>query len=82
MKEKPGNARSRRELLAAVGRYATLGLLTAGAAGIFAKRQRLAREGKCAGSRMCAGCEILSNCELPRALLVRNALIGVDDVRD
>jgi len=82
MKEEPGNIRSRRELFAQVGRYATLGLLTAGAAGIFAKRRRLIQQGKCVSSRTCVGCEILARCELPRAFSARDALIGVDDVRD
>ena len=82
MKEEPGNIRSRRELFAQVGRYATLGLLTAGVAGILAKRGRLIRRGKCVSSRTCVRCEILARCELPRALSARDALIGVDDVRD
>ena len=82
MKEEPGNIRSRRELFAQVGRYATLGLLTAGVAGIFAKRRRLIRQGKCVSSRTCLGCKILARCELPRALSARDALIGVDNVRD
>ena len=81
MKEQPGQVRNRRELFAAVGRYAALGLLTAGAAGIFVKRRRLVRQGRCISSGACAGCEILSSCDLSRALSAREALIGGDNVR-
>ncbi|MHC4166465.1 MAG: hypothetical protein ACYSWQ_05870 [Planctomycetota bacterium] len=79
MKEQAGHVRSRRELFAAVGRYAALGLLTAGAAGILAKRRRLVRQGKCPSGRTCAGCEILSSCDLPGALSARQAKIGGDN---
>ncbi len=82
MKEEPGNIRSRRDLFAQVGRYATLGLLTAGAAGIFAKRRRLIRQGKCIGSGACTGCVILARCGLPRALSAKETLIGGDNVRE
>ena len=79
MREQRENVRSRRELFAAVGRYAALGLLTAGAAGIFAKRRRLIRQGKCTSARTCAGCEILSSCDLPAALSAKETLIGGDN---
>lgn len=82
MKERFGHVRSRRELFAAVCRYAALGLLTAGAAGIFAKRRRLLRQGKCINSGTCAGCEILARCGLPRALSAKESLIGGDNVRE
>lgn len=81
MKERFGHFHSRRELFAAACRYGVLGLLTAGAAGIFAKRRRLVRQGKCIGSGTCAGCEILARCDLPRALSAREATIGGEDVR-
>ena len=80
MRERFRHAHSRRELFAAVGRYAALGLLTAGAAGIFAKRRRLVRQGKCIGSGTCTGCEILARCDLPRALSARETMIGGDNV--
>ncbi|UCE48661.1 MAG: hypothetical protein JSW47_00650 [Phycisphaerales bacterium] len=66
----------------AVYRYGALGLLGAGAVGIFAKRHRLIRQGKCIGGGICDGCEILSRCDLPRALSAREALIGGDNARE
>ena len=81
MKDHFGHVRSRRELFAVVGRYAALGLLTAGGAGILAKRRRLVRLGKCIGSGTCSGCEILARCDLPRALSARESLIGGDNAR-
>ena len=82
MKEHFGYVHSRRELFAAACRYAALGLLTAGAAGIFAKRRRLLRQGKCISSGMCTGCEILARCDLPRALSAKETMIGGDNVRE
>ena len=82
MKERFEHAHSRRELFTAVGRYAALGLLTAGAAGIFIKRRRLVRQGKCINSGTCAGCEILARCRLPRALSAKETMIGGDNVRE
>ncbi|MHC4459644.1 MAG: hypothetical protein ACYS0I_21600 [Planctomycetota bacterium] len=68
MSKSPEQEQNRRHLLAAVLRYATLGLL--GAAGItaFSKRRRLVREGKCINDGICRGCEILETCGLPLAL--------------
>jgi hypothetical protein len=77
--ERFGYLSSRRELFAAVGRYASLGVLAAGAAGIFAKRRRLVREGKCDAGGTCASCEMLAQCDLPRALSAKEALIGGDN---
>jgi len=74
------HAHSRRYLFAAVCRYGALGLLTAGAAGIFAKRRRLVRQGKCMSSGICTGCEILARCDLPRALSAKETMIGGNNV--
>ncbi|MBL7186654.1 MAG: hypothetical protein ISS70_10050 [Phycisphaerae bacterium] len=82
MRERFEHARSRRELFAAACRYAALGLLTAGAAGIFAKRRRLLRQGKCINSGICTGCDILVRCDLPRALSAKETTIGGDNVRE
>jgi len=62
-------------------RYAVLGLLTAGGAGMFFKKRRLMREGKCINSGICAGCKILGQCGLPAAFSVRRTLTGVDNGR-
>jgi hypothetical protein len=80
VKERFENFRSRRELLAGVCRYGALGLMAVGACGIFAKRRRLVREGRCISSRACAACEILARCDLPRALSAKETLIGGDNV--
>ena len=80
MKERFEHVHSRRELFAAACRYGSLGLLAAGAAGIFAKRRRLVRQGKCIGSGACAGCVILARCGLPDALSAKESLIGGDNV--
>jgi hypothetical protein len=69
--------RSRRELFAEALRYATLGLLTAGSAALYAKRQRLVRQGICISGGVCAGCEVLDRCGLPSALSAKN-LVGVN----
>ena len=82
MKERFEHVRNRRELFAGFLRYASLGVLTAGAAGIFAKRRRLVWQGKCVNSGTCAGCEMLARCDLPRALSAKEALIGGDNVRE
>jgi len=82
VKERIGHVHSRRELFAAACRYGVLGLLTAGAAGIFAKRRRLIRKGKCIGSGACTGCVILARCDLPRALSAKETMIGGDNVRE
>lgn len=82
MKKRFGYFHSRRELFAGACRYAALGLLTAGAAGIFAKRRRLIRQGKCIGSGACTGCVILARCGLPRALSAKESLNGGDNVRE
>ncbi|MHC4119969.1 MAG: hypothetical protein ACYSWO_20940 [Planctomycetota bacterium] len=79
MKESSGHFHSRRELFASVCRYAALGLLTAGAAGVFAKRRRLIRQGKCIAGGACSGCEVLARCELPAALSARETTNGGDN---
>lgn len=59
---------SRRELFAAVLRYATLGTLGSIGAAVFVRRRRLLREGKCINSGICRGCGIFEECSLPQAL--------------
>ncbi len=80
MKERFGHVHSRRELFAAACRYGALGLLAAGAAGIFAQRRRLVRQGKCIANGACAGCVILARCGLPAAVSAKESLIGGDNV--
>ena len=79
MKERSEYSGSRRELFAAAGRSAALAVLAVGAAGLFTKRRRLVRQGKCDAGGTCAGCEMLARCDLPRALSAKEALIGGDN---
>ncbi|MHC4558758.1 MAG: hypothetical protein ACYS80_15815 [Planctomycetota bacterium] len=76
-----GQMQNRRQLLAGALRYVTLGLLTAGGAATFAKRNRLMREGKCINSGICTCCKVLKQCGLPQALSARKALTGVNNGR-
>jgi hypothetical protein len=69
-------ARSRRELCFGALRYATLGLMTAGGAALWVKRQRLLREGVCINDGICNGCKVLAQCDLPQALSVKKAQVG------
>ncbi len=80
MKKRSGEVKNRRELFAGALRYGTLAVLTAGGAGMFAKRQRLVREGICINKGICAGCGVLERCDLPEALSARKILVGVDNV--
>ncbi|MHC4112090.1 MAG: hypothetical protein ACYSUY_13530 [Planctomycetota bacterium] len=68
MSNSPEQEQNRRHLLAAVLRYATLGLLGTVGASIISKRRRLVREGKCINDGICRGCEVLETCGLPLAL--------------
>ena len=74
-----GQAQSRRQLLAGVLRYATLGLLGVAGGFVVAKRRRLVREGKCINSGICRGCEIFEKCGLPQALSAKEVLGRIDD---
>jgi hypothetical protein len=78
MSEHPGKVQSRRELFTGALRYATLGLLTAGGAALYAKRQRLVRQGICISDGICAGCKVLDRCGLPAALSAKKVLVGVN----
>ena len=82
MSKHSGQAQSRRQLLAGVFRYATLGLLTAGAGALFAKRRRLVREGKCINKGICRGCEVFEKCGLPQALSAKEVLAGRGNGRE
>ena len=74
-----GQAQSRRQLLAGVLRYATLGLFGAVGGSVVAKRRRLVREGKCINSGICRGCEVFERCGLPQALSAKQVLARIDD---
>ena len=74
MNKRLGKVKSRRQLLAAALRYATLGLFGAAGASVISKRRRLAREGKCINDRVCRGCEVLETCSLPQALSEKEVL--------
>ena len=74
-----GQAQSRRQLLAGVLRYATLGLLGAVGGSVVARRTRLVREGKCINSGICRACEIFEKCGLPQALSAKEVLGRIDD---
>jgi hypothetical protein len=82
MSKHSGQAQSRRQLLAGVLRYATLGLLTAGAGALFAKRRRLVREGKCINKGICRGCKVFEKCGLPQALSAKEVLMGRSNGRE
>jgi hypothetical protein len=71
--------RSRREVLVGMLRYAALGFLTTVSTVLFAKRQRLIRQGLCINRGICTGCKVLENCSLPQAASARGALAGVDN---
>ncbi len=70
---------SRRELFAAILRYATLGVLGAIGGAVFAKRRRLAQNGICINNGICRGCGIFEQCSLPLALLAKQVLTIMDD---
>jgi hypothetical protein len=74
MNRRLGKVKSRRQLLAAALRYATLGLFGAAGASVISKRRRLAREGKCINDGVCRGCEVLKTCGLPQALSAKEFL--------
>ena len=74
-----GQTQSRRQLLAGVLRYATLGLLGAVGGSVVARRRRLVREGKCINSGICRGCEVFERCGLPQALSAKEVLGRIDD---
>jgi len=69
----------RRELLAAVLRYATLGTLGAIGGFVFAKRHRLVEDGICINNGICRGCGIFEQCGLPLALTEKQLLTRMDD---
>lgn len=74
MSERVGKIRSRREVLARVLRYCTLGALGAGGVAAAAKRRRLVREGKCVNRGICRGCGVFESCGLPQALSAKEVL--------
>ncbi len=74
-----GQAQSRRQLLAGVLRYATLGMLGALGGSVVARRNRLVREGKCINRGVCRGCAVFQRCGLPRALSAKQVLARIDD---
>jgi len=67
MSDRFKGVQNRRQLFVGILRYASLGLLSAAAASVFAKRCRLMRDGKCINNGLCNGCEIFDKCRLPRA---------------
>jgi hypothetical protein len=73
-----GEVRSRREFVAGVLRYTALGLMGVASAALFAKRQRLVRNGQCTNSGICAGCKVLEECSLPQAVSAKKTPAGID----
>lgn len=73
--------RNRRELITAVLRYATLGLLGAIGGGVVAKKRRLVQDGVCINSGICSGCGIFEQCGLPQAISAKQLLTRLDDER-
>ncbi len=76
-----GQTRSRRQLLAGVLRYATLGMLGTAGGFVVARRRKLGREGKCINRGVCRGCEVFEKCGLPQALSAKQVLARIDDGR-
>ena len=76
-----GQAQSRRQLLAGVLRYATLGLLGTVGGSVVAKRTRLGREGKCINRGVCRGCEVFEKCGLPQALSAKGTQTSLSENR-
>lgn len=72
---------SRREMISAVLRYATLGILGVIGGAVFTKRRRLVEEGICVNSGICKGCGIFEQCSLPRALSEKQLVTRMDDER-
>jgi len=68
MSDRFEDIQSRRQFFVSILRYASLGLLSAAAASVFAKRCRLMRDGRCINNGLCTGCEIFDECDLPRVL--------------
>jgi len=62
--------KTRRQLLAGILRYGSLGLFGAAGVAIFEKRRRLVRKGVCVGGGICRGCKALAECILPQARTV------------
>jgi len=79
MSKNSGQTQGRRELFAAVLRYATLGALGAVGGSVLAKRRRLVREGKCINCGICRGCEVFERCGLPQALSAKQVLARTGD---
>ena len=80
---------SRRELITAVMRYATLGTLGAIGGAVFAKRRRLVQgprfagtqDGICINNGICRGCGIFEQCGLPLALSEKQLVTRINDER-
>ncbi len=82
MSKQLGQVQSRRQLLAGVLRYISLGFVAAGGGALFAKRRRLVREGKCINKGICRGCEAFEKCGLPQALSAKDVLAGIGNGRE
>ena len=82
MSKQLGHVQSRRQLLAGVLRYISLGFVAAGGGALFAKRRRLVREGKCINKGICRGCEVFDKCGLPQALSAKDVLAGIGNGRE
>ena len=76
-----GQVQSRRQLLAGVLRYATLGTLGTVGGSVVAKRRRLVREGKCINRGICRGCEVFEKCGLPQALSAKGTQTSLSENR-
>ena len=79
MKQNEKNKSGRRGFLAALVRGAAVVGMGGFAAGMFVRRRKLVREGKCidpAGRTVCDACREYPACGLPRALYVKKAKRG------
>ena len=77
MNRRSGQVQSRRQLLAAALRYATLGLFGVAGASVISRRRKLLREGKCINDGVCRGCEVFRRCGLPQALSAKQVLARI-----
>jgi len=74
MSEGVDKIQNRRRMLGGVLRYAALGVSGLLGVGIYGKRRRLLREGKCLNDGLCKNCSVFVECGHPRALSAKKVL--------
>jgi hypothetical protein len=74
MSEDVNKTQNRRRMLGGALRYAALGVAGMLGVGIYGKRRRLLREGKCLNDGLCKNCPVFAECGHPRALSAKKVL--------